>query len=881
MRKIICIIFALSLLSCSSFTERETDITNPALTRQDNSYSPFYDGELNVYFSEDATEQLLAKTKSPEMESALLSATNRIGILSMERVFPDAGRFEERTRAEGLHRWYRIRFDNTVPLDDAASAIADIPGVEHCEKILKAKIQSEPFFNDPMLPNQWHYANDGSKYGWLEGADINVIPVWQMYTTGSPDVIVAVVDGGVDYNHEDLAGQVLVAQSVNYASGGQIHPQDHGTHVAGTIAAINNNGIGVSGIAGGDILSGNTGTKIISCQVFDTNSNGASISGGFDNAIKWAADHGAVICNNSWGYDFTDDNGVYDGEAARKSHELFSHPNSGEYTHVLKSAIDYFNKYAGIDENGKQVGPMAGGLVLFSAGNDTRQYGPPANYSEVMAVGSIGPDGTRAYYSSFGDWVDIAAPGGDARVTSVLSTLPGNEYGYMQGTSMACPHVSGVAALVVAACGGPGFTREMLINRLINGSSTKINLANMSIGPLIDATGAVTYGSVEIPGKVNDLSAEVSSNNITFSWSVTDSDNGIPAYAYIITYGKDYNTVKDSSPKNPSSEVSSLNIVTGAANSGETITGKASKLDFESVYYAKITGYDYNLNYGKDSDIIEITTPSNNKPIIVREDGDSVLQIKSFEKKIVLVDISDPDGHSVSVNHQGGSEAESFMLLPDGKYQITIKGNAVPAGTYSGTITATDEFGAYTACTITYTILTNQAPVCISEIDNVIISSIGILYNTDMGKYFTDPDGEALFYEFTFDDPSVVHATADGNTLYITSLKYGATTAYVKAIDAAKEYTEASFKILVRSADIKYQLYPNPVVDTLYIATGEDEEILSVKIASSSGNIVYDAELPASAFSPARIDMSSCSPGSYIAQFTFGNQSFKHLFVKQ
>ena len=133
----------------------------------------------------------------------------------------------------------------------------------------------------------------------------------------------------------------------------------------------------------------------------------------------------------------------------------------------LKAAVDYFEQYAGKDENGKQVGPMDGGVVILAAGNENRDWS--ANmYEKMISVGALAPDYYRAYYSCYGDWVDICAPGGDYKKGSqIVSTLPGNKYGKMQGTSMACPHVSGVAALIASKNGGPGFTNTQLKKLLL------------------------------------------------------------------------------------------------------------------------------------------------------------------------------------------------------------------------------------------------------------------------------------------------------------------------------------------------------------------------------------------------------------------------------
>lgn len=876
------VIILLALFSCSSKIEQ--DIYLPEEEKHE-TYSPFIKGEFNVYFSEEAADAIensvgngvIADTKSPELTTAI----NLASITSMERIFPYAGRFEARTRAEGLHRWYRVKCNDSIPDTKAQKIIQDLSSVEKCEKVLKGKLLAEPFFNDPMLPQQWHYTNYGTGLNWKSGADINVLPVWQKYTTGSPDVIVCVVDGGIDTKHEDLSGQIIMNSCKNFVSGGTVTPHSHGTHVAGTIAAVNNNKIGVSGIAGGDYSAGNPGTRLISAQVFESYSDGSSKSGDFENAIKWGADHGAVICNNSWGYDFNKEDGSFDGETAKKMHDFFLQPNKGEYSDALKDAIDYFNKYAGMDEFGQQEGPMAGGLVLFSAGNDARTYGAPAGYEGVLAVGAIGPHGGRAYYSSYGEWVDIAAPGGDANYGYIISTLPGNEYGNMQGTSMACPHVSGVAALVVASCGGPGFTREMLIERLTKGTSSIINTAPLNIGPLVDALGAVTYGTVEIPKSVSNLSGTVKSNTVNLKWTVTDSDNGIPAYAYLILYGKDENAVINAVPNNTGSGVKKLTVHTEDATAGASLSALLNNLDFDTDYFIKIYGYDYNLNYSESSAVLSVKTEKNNPPIIKINSSEESIILHSFEKKDILVSVSEPDMHSFSISFENGSGADSWMSVPGGSYQITIKGSGADSGTYTCTFTATDEYGLSSSCSITYTILENQAPVNTTAIDNILLSTIGEVYNLDMGNYFMDPDTEKLNFEFSYDNPAVVHANAEGDKLYLTTLKYGLTTITVKAYDAKKEYAEASFKVLVRSSDTKYQTYPNPVVNTLFIATGEETEDANIVIASSSGKTVYNQTVKVSAFNPAAIDMSHCAPGQYVAVIEFGGNVYNKTFIKQ
>lgn len=421
------------------------------------------------------------------------SALNRADILKAERVFPDAGIYEERTREAGLHRWYRIEFDGRMTLSAMEKDLSTTAGIEKVDFDYrtagpsgKAVVVQEDvpapsaayIFNDPMLAQQWHYINDGSVSGSVAGCDVNVLPVWEEYTPGNSEVIVSVVDGGVDYAHSDLADNMWKDASTgacgfNFITNNTtIVATDHGTHVAGTIAAVNNNGLGVCGIAGGDAQRGIPGVRIMSCQIF--NDGEEESSGPGHTAIKWSADHGAVISQNSWGY--VDINFVPD---------------------YCKEAIDYFVRYAGMDPSGRiQTGPMAGGIVIFAAGNENANYGSPAAYENVLAVSALAADYRKAYYSNFGDWCDIAAPGGDAyKRQNILSTLPNNKYGQMQGTSMACPHVSGVAALVVANMAGDGFTADRLKELLLqNADETMLEYNTQPLGVgLVNAGNAVNF----------------------------------------------------------------------------------------------------------------------------------------------------------------------------------------------------------------------------------------------------------------------------------------------------------------------------------------------------------------------------------------------------
>ena len=747
-----------------------------------------------------------------------------------------------------------------MPTTKASDDLLSIPGIEAVEPV--RKIVNRAYFNDPRLGEQWHYYNDGSKDGFSAGSDVNVVPVWENYTTGNPDVIVAVVDGGIDKEHEDLAANYV--DGYNFVRGSrQVVAHDHGTHVAGTIAAVNNNGIGVSGLAGGDFKNGIKGVGLLSCQIFEPKPDDPyrDLSADGAEAIKWGADHGAVISQNSWGYQY----------------ETAEEQAAATIPKHLAAAIDYFIKYAGMDENGKQVGPMAGGVVIFAAGNDARADDPIGKYEPVISVGAIGPDFKRSEYSNYGDWVDIAAPGGQAP-GMILSTIPGNNYGIMKGTSMACPHVSGVAALVVSHFGGDGFTNTTLRDKLIKGANAQVMSKNAKIGPLVDAFGAMTYGGKIAPDPVTSFTAVSVSNSISLTFNVPKDKDDKKAYGFTIVASKDKQLLTGLNPSSIPDGVKSAVIMTDDIKVGGEITGVISDLEFEQEYHVAVAAFDYNRNYSALSSVATVQTEANNPPIIATDyEGD--YKVKSHELLTVIYRISDPDGHTFTVDFSAGSDAVQWQNNTNGVWQMTITGNADEPGNYEATITVKDSYGEGVVKKIAYEILENQAPVITKDIEDQLFSMAGQKLALDMNDYLSDPDGEILKFNISISNKSVLHINPVENMLHATTLGYGMTDVVIVASDSRGLTCTLTFKVLVKDPSSPMTMYPNPVVDFLNVST-MDMMPTHIVVVSSTGKTIYDQTTDVSAFEPARIDMTSCAPGQYKVTVEFGDNVYDRSIVK-
>lgn len=835
----------------------------------------------------------------------------QLGASKIERVFPYGGKFEPRMQKAGLHLWYDIEFDENIPVSRAVSDFSNIPGIETVEPVLQARrlgdeeevipvknleqikaLATEAPFNDPGLSLQWHYHNEGNLPNSVAGADINLYRAWKV-TAGSREVIVAVVDGGIDYNHEDLRDNVWINEDEqagnedldnngyrgdvygwNFVSDiSTIIPHSHGTHVAGTIAAVNNNGKGVCGIAGGSgVLDG---VRVMSCQIFEPSDDPGGKSKGnqkIPQAIVYGANNGAVISQNSWSYVF----------------EQGSTPYLNAST---KAAIDYFIEYAGLDENGNQVGPMKGGIVIFAAGNDDSDRDAyPAKYEKVLSVASMAPDFVKAYYSNYADWVDITAPGGSYRyggkyndACPVYSTIPGNAYGYKQGTSMACPHVSGVAALVVSTfgVGHPGFTPEDLKAILLEnvGNIDQYNPAyrgKLGVGYL-DAGAALSKDEGIAPEPVTDLQVEWKYSSAFLTWSVTrDEDNGKAAYYHIYwstqsLEGIDFTHL----PAGVTKETVSVN----GKQPGDKMTVEITGLIAGKVYYIALIGED---RFGNKSTatISKGQTLFNEAPVINRRTtGDIVL--KAVETVEIVFDVTDPEGHAYTYEIQDPAQIATVTKRNE-TLVVTLAAKKARAGNYTAVLTVTDEGGASAKVEIPYTILPNQLPVITAKVlENLYFDKIGDSKTLNLSEYFEDPDGETLRYAVKNSSPSLIRAVIQGEQLVVNALKSGKVTLELTAYDYFGESVSRSFFVMARDGSQEVDLYPNPVVNQLNIRMGQEVDgNVEVKVYNTSGGLVIEQLVAVHPFEPGVLNMSQLSGGSYLIILKYEGREIKRSIVK-
>lgn len=341
------------------------------------------------YKQSQSPHQLKNQGKDRELEN-LKNRLSNIGVISQNRLFISDSLL--------LENYYLLNLPPDSDIPQVYQQLSKIPEVDAVTPDYILEVQEVP--DDPAYSVLWGLPEIKAPEAW----DIK---------NGNSNVIVGIVDTGVDLGHEDLKGNVI--KGINTVEGTNDPNDDHGhgTHVAGTVGAVTNNGIGISSVS--------WGTKLLAIKSCDQ--NGDCKTSDVSRGIEYAVDRGAKIVNISVA-----------GEGSC----------NGTYNDIISYAKE------------------KGVLLVVAAGNGINGNGVnagkwiPASCKEIFTVGALGPEGKRASYSNFGNVLSIAAPGGDrggnacTENTCILSTSNNNSYSLRQGTSMAAPQVSGVAALLLS-----------------------------------------------------------------------------------------------------------------------------------------------------------------------------------------------------------------------------------------------------------------------------------------------------------------------------------------------------------------------------------------------------------------------------------------------
>lgn len=425
---------------------------------------------------------------SVTISSQLLRQTfNEFKIDELTKAFPDFNDADSiRYTEEGLPvrvprfgRIFKIIVDEKINIDSVIAVFSRVPGVLFAEKNIDAKLGSEPQFNF-----QWHLKNTGPDQteGGISGADIKANLAWQIFT-GSPDIKIAIVDVGVSLDHEEFAGKI---SGDGIDATGQDWQWSHGTHVAGIAAAWGNNGQGGSGV--------DWYARIDSRKIFDGFGNPVD-NDIIANKILSAVNSGDHIINNSWGWNGTD-------------------------VPTIHMAFAFAYKMNRVST-----------ACMMNYNSSTVYY--PAGYDRiVIAVGATQNNDTRSPFSSFGGHIDVVAPGGYNSYPNVNSkdiwstwrtNSSGNRYGYLAGTSMSTPMVSGIASLL------KGYNTEL-------DNDDIVNIIRLSA----DDKGTLGWDQYYGFGRVNAYKSLLRLRGpytITHSSTVGGTDQGASATYQMYIYG--------------------------------------------------------------------------------------------------------------------------------------------------------------------------------------------------------------------------------------------------------------------------------------------------------------------------------------------------------
>ncbi|HET9325283.1 MAG TPA: S8 family serine peptidase [Candidatus Eisenbacteria bacterium] len=466
-----------------------------------------------------------------------------------------------------------IKLDKGVRTDDAIRKLKGNPKIEYAEPNYEVQAFVTP--NDARFPELYGMRNTGQTGG-TAGADIKATSAWDVFT-GNPNLLLGVIDTGIDYNHPDLIDNVwtnpgeIPGNSVDDDNNGyvdDVHGYDfvnndgdpfddngHGSHCAGTIAGTGNNSIGVVGV--------NWRAKVAGIKFLNSGGSGstaAAISG-----VQYSIVIGCKLTSNSWG--------------------------GGGFSQALLDAIN--------------AAGAANQLFVAAAGNSTQNTDVtpsyPASYNSpyIISVAATDHNDNLASFSNFGATsVDLAAPG-----VNILSLQPGGGYRLLSGTSMATPHVAGGVALAMGRF--PNAPNTQIKQLILNSVDVKPQLAGKCLtGGRLNVFLAIADPDETPPGAVANLStANPGSNTMGLAWTATGDDgNTGRASSYEIRYS--------TSPITDLASFQAGTLVPGPdpQPSGSSETVEVAGLSFNTAYYFALRARDEFGNAGALSNVATGTT---------------------------------------------------------------------------------------------------------------------------------------------------------------------------------------------------------------------------------------------------------------------------------
>ena len=470
----------------------------------------------------------------------------------------------------GAEHW---RLGPGVSVQQALARLSASPLIAYAEPNYLFSADVIP--DDPRLPELWGMLNTGQTGGTAD-ADIDADLAWGV-STGSPDVVVGIIDTGIDYNHPDLASNIwtnpgeIPGNGIDDDANGyvdDVHGYDfinndgdpfddngHGTHVSGTITARGNNAIGVAGVA--------WNVKLMGLKFLSAGGSGSTANAVL--AVDYATMMGVDLTSNSWG--------------------------GGGFTQTL---------YDAIARAGAQEIAFVAAAGNDNVNNDTSPH-YPSNYDlpNIISVAATDHNDAKSSFSNWGPTsVDLAAPG-----TTILSTLPGNSYGTLSGTSMATPHVAGTCALIRSI--SPNIPVAQMKSVLLNSVDHIASMQGLVVSSgRLNAFFAIAEPDDVPPGGVVDLAAtDPGSNTMGLTWTAPGDDGLTGTATY---YEVRYSLSPIDEGNFAAAERAGNEPVPAVAGTIQQMEVRG--LEADKLYYFAMKVYDEWGNVGPLSNLVEAST---------------------------------------------------------------------------------------------------------------------------------------------------------------------------------------------------------------------------------------------------------------------------------